>query len=116
MIDDMDRKLNDWETWRFTVTNDWNSFDSFHIRGAVVGATGNIGVLKYAYPEPIERGAEIPPFLTLKAPQIQKLMDALWIAGIRPTEGHGSTGQLAATEKHLDDMRKLVFKAAEIKA
>jgi hypothetical protein len=38
------------------------------------------------------------------------LIDALWTAGLRPTEGHGSTGQLAATERHLEDMRALAFK------
>jgi hypothetical protein len=32
----------------------------------------------------------------------QFLMDALWRLGIRPKEGHGSTGQLAATEQHLN--------------
>ena len=37
------------------------------------------------------------------------LMDDLWQCGLRPSEGTGSAGALAATQKHLDDMRKLVF-------
>lgn len=41
--------------------------------------------------------------------QAQTLMDDLWTAGLRPTEGHGSAGAMAATQKHLDDMRRLVF-------
>lgn len=40
----------------------------------------------------------------------QSLMDELWQCGIRPSEGTGSAGALAATQKHLEDMRKLVFK------
>jgi hypothetical protein len=39
----------------------------------------------------------------------QELMDALWSIGTRPTEGTGSAGAMAATVKHLEDMRKLVF-------
>jgi hypothetical protein len=40
----------------------------------------------------------------------QKLMDELWKAGIRPSSGEGSVGQLAATEYHLKDMRAIVQK------
>lgn len=40
----------------------------------------------------------------------QELMDQLWQAGLRPSEGSGSAGSLAATERHLADMRSLVFK------
>ena len=41
----------------------------------------------------------------------QELMDQLWQAGLRPSEGSGSAGSLKATERHLEDMRKLVFKS-----
>lgn len=50
------------------------------------------------------------PMLTISPDEAQGLMDELWRAGIRPTEGAGSVGQLAATERHLEDMRTLVFK------
>lgn len=40
----------------------------------------------------------------------QELMDQLWQAGLRPSEGSGGAGSLAATERHLADMRALVFK------
>lgn len=40
----------------------------------------------------------------------QRLMDELWRCGFRPSEGSGSAGSLAATERHLEDMRALVFK------
>lgn len=38
-----------------------------------------------------------------------KLMDDLWVCGLRPSEGSGSAGALAATERHLGDMRRIVF-------
>jgi hypothetical protein len=50
-----------------------------------------------------------PIFCTLKEEGAQRLMDDLWNCGVRPTEGAGSAGAMAATQKHLDDMRKLVF-------
>ena len=49
------------------------------------------------------------PTMRLRPDEAQQFMDELWRVGIRPTEGAGSVGQMAATEKHLDDMRKLVF-------
>ncbi len=50
------------------------------------------------------------PTFSLEPEAAQQLMDELWRAGLRPTEGSGSTGQLASTLKHLEDMRSLVFK------
>jgi len=41
---------------------------------------------------------------------LQVMMDDLWNCGVRPTEGSGSAGSLKATQNHLEDMRKLVFK------
>ena len=49
------------------------------------------------------------PTFRLSYEQAQGLMDDLWVAGLRPTEGAGSAGALAATQRHLEDMRKLVF-------
>jgi hypothetical protein len=39
----------------------------------------------------------------------QQLMDDLWRCGLRPSEGTGSAGALAAVKYHLEDMRKIVF-------
>lgn len=57
----------------------------------------------------IEKGREYQPVLRIDKSEAQTLMDDLWIAGIRPTEGSGSAGSLRATEKHLEDMRKIAF-------
>lgn len=65
----------------------------------------------------VERGAPgtpIPAALVIDSLRdkstLQVLMDDLWACGVRPTEGAGSAGQLTATQRHLDDMRALVFK------
>lgn len=42
-----------------------------------------------------------------------QLMEALWNAGVRPAAAMGSIGQLAATEKHLEDMRVLSDKLVD---
>jgi len=39
----------------------------------------------------------------------QALMDNLWDCGVRPSNGTGSAGSLAATERHLKDMQAIVF-------
>lgn len=49
------------------------------------------------------------PAMSLDAIEAQGLMDELWRAGLRPTEGVGSAGSLAATERHLADMRGIAL-------
>ena len=50
------------------------------------------------------------PTAQIEPTQAQQLMDSLWNCGVRPSEGSGSAGQLAAVNRHLEDMRTLVFK------
>ena len=57
-----------------------------------------------------ELGSYIEPTVMLSINDGQTLMDDLWYAGLRPSEGTGSAGSLRATEKHLEDMRTIVFK------
>lgn len=59
--------------------------------------------------KPIDEGVNGPPAARLNVVHAQALMDALWNCGLRPTEGAGSAGSLAATEKHLRDMRTIAF-------
>lgn len=57
-----------------------------------------------------EAGALITePTCTLTMTAAQELMDELWRCGLRPSEGTGSAGALAATERHLKDMQKIAF-------
>lgn len=57
-----------------------------------------------------DEGMMQPATFALGDEQAQQFMDELWRVGFRPTEGSGSAGSLAATERHLQDMRALVFK------
>lgn len=50
------------------------------------------------------------PAVKITPSEAQEIMDELWRNGIRPSEGSGSAGQLAAVQYHLEDMRKLVFR------
>lgn len=55
------------------------------------------------------QGYEVQPTLRIDNDAAQALMDGLWECGVRPTAGAGSAGAMAATEKHLADMRRLAF-------
>lgn len=54
------------------------------------------------------------PTLCLNEITAQRLMDQLWHCGLRPTEGSGSSGSLAATQRHLEDMRTIAFSQLDI--
>lgn len=54
-------------------------------------------------------GERTEPTFSLSDDRSQNLMDALWGAGFRPSEGTGSAGAMAAVQAHLADMRRLVF-------
>lgn len=47
------------------------------------------------------------PTISISSQDAQDLMDDLWRCGLRPTEGAGSAGSLAATERHLRDMQAI---------
>jgi hypothetical protein len=77
----------------------------------------NISVAEPIVMRPYDRTSgrdHVPPALYLKPHTAQHLMDSLWQCGLRPTEGTGSAGSLAATQRHLDDMRKIAFTALDI--
>lgn len=57
---------------------------------------------------------ETEPTLTLPQESAQKLIDDLWDAGLRPSEGSGSAGAFKAVQDHLSDMRKIAFKFLKV--
>lgn len=67
---------------------------------------GMQGVLQL---EPKEEGALSSPLLRLRLEEAQELINSLWSAGLRPIQGKQSEGVTAAQERHLNDMRRLVF-------
>jgi hypothetical protein len=100
-----------WRRIEFRASRDWTTMDRISLRGAETSSDHSPAVfMPIGLKTTNENGEVIPPFLQLDERDATALMDALWSVGCRPTEGHGSVGQLAATEAHLYDMRKLVFK------
>ena len=61
-------------------------------------------------------GIVYSPTFNITNNSAQNLMDELWQAGLRPSEGTGSAGSLRATEKHLEDMRKIAFSQLDMEA
>lgn len=59
--------------------------------------------------DPYTEGEYLTPSFSLDMTAAQLLIDELWRCGLRPSEGSGSAGSLAATERHLKDMQRLVF-------
>jgi len=59
-------------------------------------------------------GEIIQPACIIQRDEAQALMDQLWNCGIRPTEGTGSAGSLAATERHLKDLQRITFHTLKI--
>lgn len=57
--------------------------------------------------EVCQDGAVSEPTFELSETEAQALMDQLWHCGIRPKEGSGSAGSLAATERHLKDLQRI---------
>lgn len=56
---------------------------------------------------PYTPGSIALPFHNISTTAAQQLMDELWRCGVRPTEAAGSAGAMAATQKHLEDMRTI---------
>jgi hypothetical protein len=88
---------------------EWNDGVSVYMRQMTVGVGSTMALpVVFAPQQPNERAV---PMLSLTIHQAQQLMDELWDCGMRPSEGSGSAGAMAAVQAHLSDMRKLVFKA-----
>ncbi len=76
-------------------------------------ADGSLTVVTTMNVQRIAQGSAPPDGagLSLRMDEAQRLVDELWDAGLRPSEGSGSAGSLAATQKHLLDMRMIAFAA-----
>jgi hypothetical protein len=66
--------------------------------------------------ETIAESCELKPLLVIRKDHAQVLMDDLWNAGIRPTEGSGSAGAMRMAERHIQDLRAVAFKLLGIEA
>lgn len=86
---------------------DWSEGIALYMRQRTAGQGSRVAL-------PVSLGALAPntvaePMLRINIQQAQQLMDELWQCGLRPTEGSGSAGSLAATERHLKDMQRIAF-------
>lgn len=88
------------------------------IRFCVDHPDGNVSVansVNYSTHDPTDWSqVGRPAPIGLRMTDAQQLMDELWRAGLRPSEGTGSAGSLAATERHLADMKTIAFHALKI--
>jgi hypothetical protein len=92
------------------------SMDTLGVHIAMVQTTAN-GTHVYARPQPLtmtvlrdeDDGMQHAPLFHITHEEAQQFMDELYRAGIRPRDGAGSVGQLAAKDAHLADLRRLVF-------
>jgi hypothetical protein len=75
-----------------------------------IGASDGKTRVKEIVLERMDEAIEQPPSFMLDDKMAQMLMDDLWHCGLRPTDGAGTAGAMRATERHLEDMRTLVFK------
>ena len=85
----------------------WNEGISLYMRQRTVGNGASVAApITMVRHEPNHM---VEPMLRLSIQQAQQLMDELWQCGVRPTEGSGSAGSLAATERHLKDMQTIAL-------
>lgn len=59
-----------------------------------------------------EPGEWTPPTITMTPEEAQYLADQLWSAGVRPAGSKQGHWSFDAQNRHLEDMRSLVFKTA----
>jgi len=71
-------------------------------------------VASLSWKEMKEEAYFVDPTVRLTMENAQELMDDLWASGVRPTEGNGSAGAMRAAERHIEDLRKVAFKALGI--
>ena len=82
----------------------------------VAWSDGSLSAAKHVEMAHVEEGMLVDPFMVMPLETAQLLMDELWNCGLRPSEGTGSAGSLAATERHLKDMKTIAFHALKIQA
>ena len=84
----------------------WNNAIALHF--AQRNERGDLAIARPCVWETVPEGSvSVDAALQLRPEDAQLLMDELWNCGLRPSEGTGSAGSLAATERHLKDMQAI---------
>jgi hypothetical protein len=96
--------MRDYEIWAYRTE------PMFHPGVRIWIAGPNNAMAESIVFKEVDPAVQTAPVLTLGMEKAQQLMDELWDCGLRPAGAAGSAGQLAAVERHLEDMRKLAFR------
>lgn len=94
----------------FSASKSMNRF-GLELRGGRRYVDGHIDAFQGVSTKELMEGEFITPMMILDDNEAVTLMDALWSAGVRPSNGEGNVGQIGAIKAHLEDMRTLVFNA-----
>lgn len=86
---------------------DWSGGISIYMREQTVGRGNQVAAPVTMVDQ--EPNTIVEPMARLPIQAAQQLMDELWRCGVRPSEGSGSAGSLAATERHLKDMQAVAM-------
>jgi len=70
------------------------------------GKVSSLSNLEFTTIDPMKESGD-GKSITLSYETAQKLMDELWNCGLRPSEGSGSAGSLAATQNHLKNIQEI---------
>jgi hypothetical protein len=102
------------ERMRITVDRQpWSR--AIELRIGVEDDKGNFVVARPVEMHEAAEGERVDPCLSIRPEAAQQLMDELWGIGVRPSQEEGSTGQAAAMQRHLDDMRTITFHTLKVK-
>lgn len=95
----------------FNFVNSWASF-GYDFAIGMKHQDGTVSIMEPIAFKKLEDGFLLPKSSIINMPKesAQDLMDAMWSAGVRPSNGEGNVGQIGAMREHLDDMRRIVFK------
>ncbi len=100
--------------WQISIKEDFSWDVSVYIFRHVIEGTemlkvGKNGSLEYGAIIPHGGSKDVKPTFQLPPETLQSLFDALQKRGMKPSDQSFVEGKLQATEKHLEDMRKIAF-------
>lgn len=96
--------------WRYRADRSYG-MDGILLYARGKGTTDNNSVMASGViarqfdPEKAYTTGSFAPLLYLDMAEAQEIIDELWRCGVRPTDGAGSAGMMAAVQEHLKDLR-----------
>lgn len=84
-----------------------NAVDVYLLKESMDGVSAYVCDMVMATVEP-GSCPHIDPAFSLQVREAQSLMDELWVAGFRSTEGTGSAGALKQAEDHIKSLKSVL--------